>query len=365
MAIIGEDIFPRQALDPSLRTGLILCGMGGPDSPAAVRPFLRNLFKDPLIFPVPRVVAPLLGAAISTLRAPAARTRYRQMSPSCESPQRETTRMQAVSLARHMGAFGLQAEPGIAMRYWHPFVEETVPDLVKKGVQQFLVIPMYPQYSTATSGSTLTAVWQGIRVTMPEARIHMVTGWGLLPGFLHALATPVAEQLITWAEADASPAECALVFVAHSLPHSLINAGDQYLDHTLATVEAVNEIIRKTLQEAGHKRWLAELQGPAGPCLTFQSKVGPVKWLGPEVKTMVAELAAHGCRQLLVQPISFTCEHIETLVELDMELRAEAISLGITEFHRGPALNLDEHWLKAMAAMLVDQAFNTEVDHRA
>ncbi len=365
MAIIGEDIFPRETLDPSLKTGLILCGMGGPDGPAAIRPFLRNLFKDPLIFPAPPLVAPLLGWAISTFRAPSVRTRYRRMSADCVSPQMETTRMQAIALARHMKSFGLEAEPGIAMRYWHPFPKQTVAELVKRGARQFLVVPMYPQYSSATSGSTLTAIWQGIRESNPEAAIHMVTGWGLLPGFLHTLAAPAARQLMDWAESGIPANECGLVYVAHSLPQATIAEGDPYLAHTQATVAAVNRMITASVADAGYATWLQDLDGFSDPQPAFQSKVGPIKWLEPEISARVRELAAGGCTRLMIQPVSFTCEHIETLIELDVELQEEAMRMGIGEFHRGPALNMDEDWIKAMAAMLADQAFTAEVPYRA
>ncbi len=365
MALIREDIFPRDSLDPSLPTGLILCGMGGPDGPDAVRPFLRNLFKDPLIFSVPRLVSPLLGWAISTLRAPSVRARYQMMNAGCVSPQMETTRLQAVALARHLKSFGLVAEPGIAMRYWRPFPEQTVAELTRRGAKQFLVVPMYPQYSSATAGSTLTFVWQGIRESFPRAPIHMVTGWGLLPGFLHALAAPAVRQLAIWAEAGLPAPECGLVFVAHSLPQSLIDAGDFYQTRTLETVAAVQRMIVSSLTAAGKGSWLENLPGIADPRPAFQSKVGPIKWLGPKITDRVRDMAAGGCRRLMIQPVSFTCEHIETLIELDVELREEAAHQGITEFHRGSALNMDETWLKAMAAMLADQAFSTGVPHRA
>ncbi len=365
MAIIREDIFPRRRLDPSLLTGLILCGMGGPDGPGAVRPFLRNLFRDPLIFPVPRVLAPLLGLMISTLRAPSVRKRYALIDPGCVTPQIETTRLQAVALARRLASFGLKIEPGIAMRYWRPFPSRTVAELLARGAEQFLVIPMYPQYSSATGGSTLDAVVRSIEDQAPAAAVHAVTGWGLLPGFLHAVANPAARRLQAWAAAGTAPQECALVYVAHSLPQSFIDEGDPYQAHTLATVGAVNRMVLASLEQAGQGDWARKVPGISNPAPAYQSRVGPITWLGPEITACVRELAAAGCRRLMVQPVSFTCEHIETLVELDVELRDTARDCGIGEFHRGAALNLDEGWLKSMAAMLADQAFGAEVPHLA
>ncbi len=365
MAIIREDAFPQDRLDPTVKTGLILCGMGGPDEPGAVRPFLRNLFRDPLIFPVPRLLAPALGWAVSTLRAPAVRRRYRLIDDRCLSPQMETTRMQAVALARHLKSFGLTAEPGIAMRYWRPFPAQTIAQLIERGARQFLLVPMYPQYSSPTSGSTLAFLVAGLRQAVPDAPLHAVTGWGLLPGFLHALAAPPTGRLLRWAEAGVPAAECALVYVAHSLPQSFINEGDPYQAHTLATVAAVNRLVNGALAEAGFSDWAREVSGLTDPAPSFQSRVGPVKWLGPEITARVQQLAVAGRRRLMIQPVSFTCEHIETLVELDLELKDKATRLGVTEFHRGEALNLNDDWLKAMAAMLADQAFGAEVPHLA
>ncbi|MGD9548547.1 MAG: ferrochelatase [Candidatus Krumholzibacteriia bacterium] len=363
MALMGPDIFPANRLDPAVKTGLILCGMGGPDGPDAVRPFLRNLFKDPLIFPAPRLIAPVLGWAISTFRAPKVRERYRQMNPDCVSPQMETTLMQATELSHLLGGFGFQIIPGIAMRYWRPYPAQTVAEMLGAGAVQFLVVPMYPQYSSATNGSTLAFVQDAIRRHAPTARIHMLSGWGMLPGFLAALARPGIEQLTAWAEAGLPSRECGLVYVAHSLPQRFIDQGDPYLDFTLATVRDVQLRILRALADRGHGPWARQVLG-AEAVPSFQSRVGPIEWLGPEVTEAVRLKAQDGCRRLLVQPVSFTCEHIETLIELDDELKQDAEGFGITEFHRGPALNLDHEWLKSMAAMLADQAFAGEL-HRA
>lgn len=361
MALFSQESFPTARLDPTLPTGLILCGMGGPDGPTAVRPFLRNLFRDPTIFPVPRPIAPALGWTIAACRAPAVRRRYRLMSPDCVSPQMDTTARQAAAIAETLANYGLTALPAIAMRYWRPLPDETVQSLRTRGTRQYLVVPMYPQYSSATNGSTLDFVMRSLRRLHPGAPVHVVAGWGLLPGFLAALARPVAARLLAWAEAGVFPRECGLIYVAHSLPQSFIDRGDPYLAHTRATVQAVHERVMKTLTVAGHEAWAGAMLHDLPPQPSFQSRVGPIKWIGPEVIHVVRELAAAGRRRLMLQPVSFTCEHIETLIELDVELKETATHLGVEEFHRGPTLNLDAEWLKAMAAMLADKAFNAEV----
>ncbi len=355
------DKFPRATLDPAGTTGLILCGMGGPDSPEAVRPFLRNLFRDPLIFPVPRLFAGLAGALIAWKRAPKVRERYALISKDSSTPQLPTTRNQAAYLAAKISASGRGTVPGVAMRYWDPYPRESVADLMGEGADQFLIVPTYPQYAQATNGSTIQFVLDALGKIAPAAPVHVVPDWHLLPGFIEALARPVISQLTFWADRGVDPAECALLYVAHSLPESFIRKGDPYLERSQATVGAVHRLVREVLGAAEKTAWLDGVTGGTEPQLTFQSKVGPIAWLGPQIDEEVPRLAAKGIARLMVQPVSFTCEHIETLLELDIELKAQALDLGIEDFHRGEALNLNEIWLDSLAGHLIDTAFSAEV----
>jgi len=357
----GIDTFPRATLDPARTTGLILCGMGGPDRPEAVRPFLRNLFADPLIFPVPRLFAGIAGALIALKRAPEVRKRYAMISKDSSTPQLPTTRKQAEFLAHKISATGRPVLPGVAMRYWDPYPRDTVPAMVAAGAEQFIIVPTYPQFSGATNGSTIQYVLDALAQTAPRAAVHVIPDWNVLPGFVKALARPVVSGLARWTEERVDPAECALLYVAHSLPESFIKKGDPYLERTLATVNAVHKMVRESVAAAGATDRLDRITGGPAPCLTFQSKVGPIAWLGPQIDEEVPRLAARGIRRLLVQPVSFTCEHIETLLELDIELRDEAAALGIADFRRGEALNLNETWLDSLAGHLIDVAFSPEV----
>ena len=352
--------YPKSLLDSGRTTGLILCGMGGPDGPAAVEPFLRNIFADPTIFPVPRPFGPLLGRFIAKVRAPGVRRRYLTISPDGATAQLPTTLRQGEELARRLGATGRRTVSGAAMRYWHPYPDETVTELRGRGAEQFLVVPTYPQYSRATSGSTLGFVLDSLGRLAPEAPTHVVPAWGLEPGYVTALARPAAARLATWAATGVDPACCAWLCVAHALPQKLIDGGDPYLDQTRATVSAVHAEVRQHLADLGHGDWFTAVAGGAVPLLAFQSRVGPIKWVGPEMTGVVKNLARDGCRHLHVQPVSFTCEHIETLMELDLELKKKAVRAGITEYRRGAALNLDTGWLDSMADKLASNAFATE-----
>lgn len=346
--------YPQDRLDPAAPTGLILCGMGGPDGPGAVRPFLRNLFSDPRIIPIPRLAAPLAARLIAWRRTPAVRERYAQIGHGGGSPQLATTLAQAARLAELAAARGLTWLPAAAMRYWHPFPLDTVRELREAGAAQYLVVPTYPQFSDATNGSTIEFVLEALGRLHGDAAVHVLSSWELLPGFTASLAGAAAPALRSWAEAGAAPETCALLFVAHSLPERFVAAGDPYLSQTRATVTTVHAQLREAL--APHAAWLDRMPGGAAPLLAFQSRVGPIKWLGPEVTAETERLAAAGCTRLHVQPVSFTCEHIETLHELDIELKADAEKAGVSHFSRGPALNLDEGWLTSLAEHLIASA---------
>jgi ferrochelatase len=339
--------------------------MGGPDGPDAVGPFLRNLFSDPMIFPAPKPFGPLLGRLIAKVRTAGVRKRYLAISPDGRTPQLGMTQRQAEDLARRFCELGLPTLPGMAMRYWHPYPDETFAALAERGAAQYLIVPTYPQYSCATNGATLGFVLEGLARTAPDRPVHVVPEWHLQPGFLDALAAPVVAAVGAWADEGIAPADAALVYVAHSLPQKMIDGGDPYLEQTTATVAAVHDRVTARLAAAGHGEWLAALPGGDGPLLAFQSRVGPIKWLGPEVTGEVKRLADIGCRHLHVQPVSFTCEHIETLMELDIELREDAEKAGIEDYRRGAALNLDEGWLASMAEDLVARAFRREVRSHA
>lgn len=355
------DTYPTPRLDPARRTGMVLCGMGGPDGPDAVEPFLRNLFRDPQIFPVPPLLAPVLGWAIARRRSPGVRERYRLVSPDSVTPQLATTRRQGELLAQRLRAAGLDVVPDIAMRYWRPYPDQAVAQLLAAGATQFVVVPMYPQFSAATNGSTLDFVLASLRRLAPEAPAHVVADWHLLDGFLDALAAPAGAQLEAWADEGADATESALVYVAHSLPYSFIRRGDCYEERTQETVAAVHARVTASLQRAGHGDWQAALMaGGRAPLVTYQSRVGPVKWLEPNIEAETRRLAAAGCRRLFVQPVSFTCEHIETLLELDLELKETAAHAGLHAFARGAALNEDAGWLDSLADRLRAGVFTGE-----
>ena len=348
--------YPHPALDPDRPTGLLLCGMGGPDGPEAVEPFLRNLFADPRILPVPRWLSPLLGRVVSRRRAPTARRRYALMDAAGGSPQLAWTRRQAVRLGDLLDRRGVAVHPHPCFRYWHPRAREAVAAVIAAGAEQVLLVSLYPQFADAVGGSGLDDALQAVWDVCPSLAVHVVSDWHRLPGYLDAVTASLAALLRPWSRAGAPPAACAALLAAHSLPRRFVERGDPYPQRVAATAAAVRRRLHVLAAREGWGDWLSGLAGD-GPGLAFQSRVGPIAWLEPDLADATRRLAAAGVRRLAVQPLSFTCEHIETLVELDVELKETAATAGIAHFARGPALNLDERWLSSLADHLAAAAF--------
>jgi len=355
--MIFAESFATSALDPDLKTGLIFCGMGGPDGPEAVEPFLRNLFRDPEIFPLPGLLRPLLARLIARRRSPAVRERYAMISRKSVTPQLSATRGQARELAARLTKAGYPTVAAAAMRYWNPYPAESVADLLAEGAKQFVVVPAYPQFAGATTGSTLLFVQEALNRAAPGAPISFITDWHDLAGYAATVAAAVLKGFSPWAAESADPATCAVLYAAHSLPESFIAKGDPYLDQTRSTVRSVHALVQQMMKNRNDASWFDRTMGADTPLLAFQSRVGPIKWVGPELIAETERLAAAGCRRLFVQPVSFTCEHIETLHELDIELKHVAQQAGIQEFRRGTALNFDTAWLDGLAESLVRKVF--------
>ncbi len=311
-------------------TGVVLCNMGGPDSLQAVRPFLENLFSDPEIlrFPLSGILQQPLARWISRRRAPKVAERYRRIGG--RSPIGEITRAQADALA---SALGSDWAVTVAMRYWHPRAREAAAELRGQRASRIVVLPLYPQYSRATTGSSLADLETGLVAEgLGGVPRRVVRSWHDHPAYLDALAEAVDEGLRDLGEAT-------VLFSAHSLPMKLIEQGDPYLDQVRVTVAGVVE----RLKNPSHR-------------LAFQSRTGPVRWLGPGVEETLETLAAEGVRRVLVAPVSFVSDHIETLYEIDVEYAELARTLGIREFRRCPGLNTRPSFIQALATIARDAA---------
>jgi ferrochelatase len=317
------------------RIAIVLFNLGGPDGPKAVRPFLKNLFSDPAIIGAPGPVRFVLAEAISRLREKLAIENYAVMGGS--SPLNAGTKAQADALAKRLAArrAGEVISVFVAMRYWRPFTEETAAEVAAFAPDEVVLLPLYPQFSTTTTGSSL-AVWD--RTYRGNGRRHVVCCYPDYEALVDAHARLIGDA---WREAG-SPARVRLLLSAHGLPERTSNAGDPYRRQ----VERSCAAIAGRLGEGWDWR------------VCYQSRVGPLKWIGPST---LEEIEAAGREGLgvVIDPVAFVSEHVETLVELDRDYAAVARRAGIETYIRVPALGVDAGFIEGLAD-LVDGALAAE-----
>jgi len=318
------------------RVGVLLLNLGGPDQPEDVRPFLFNLFSDPEIIrlPFPWLQRPLAWL-ISTTRTRKSQENYRRIGGG--SPLRRITEEQAQALQVELQQRGYDNQVYVGMRYWHPFTEEAIAHIKRDRIQKLVILPLYPQFSISTSGSSfrlLERLWKE-DPELAEIDYTVVPSWHNRPGYLKAMAELVQTELDQLAEPD----QVHIFFSAHGVPVSYVEeAGDPYQKE----IEESTALI------------MAALGRPNEYTLAYQSRVGPVEWLRPYTEDAIVSLARQGITRLLVVPISFVSEHIETLQEIDIEYRELAEEAGIKEFNRVPALNTHDGFIKDLADQVVE-----------
>ncbi len=317
-------------MNPENPTALVLLNMGGPDSLEAVEPFLYNLFsdRDLIRLPLGGALQKPFARLISHFRAKRVRENYRVIGGS--SPLVRWTTRQAEGIARELGP---DFRPCVAMRYWAPTAEETLRALALEGVNQAVVLSMYPHYTGATTGSSVRDFRRRAAEVHPGLTYRVIQEWYDWPGYLDALAACVREGLERFPEEHRSRAR--ILFSAHALPQKFIDRGDPYLEHVLGTVRGV-------MARVGERPWN----------IGFQSRSGPVRWMEPGTLEVMDQLAAEGHQALLLVPVSFVSDHIETLHEVDIEFRAHAEARGIRYFVRSPSLNDRPEFLAAMASLV-------------
>ena len=310
---------PRQA-----RVGVLLLNMGGPDRVESIRPFLYNIFGDEQIIDLPggRIGQLLLGRLIVHSRLKDVKDNYHKIGGS--SPIVGWTTVQMEGLQRQLNtAFDDPPKVGMAMRYWHPFADDALRELARSGVEHVVGLTLYPHNSRATTGTSeqdLLAARERLGLEMP---ISFISQWYDHPGYLDLWAQKVGEAL-NGLEPEVRE-EVQLVVAAHGLPQRFVDRGDPYVDHIRGTMNGV----------------LERLENPPGAHLCFQSRTGPVKWIGPGTGQVIRDLATRGHDALLVWPIAFVSDHIETTYEVGMLFREAAEKAGVTEYHVVPSFNDD------------------------
>jgi ferrochelatase len=315
------------------RIAVVLFNLGGPDSPEAVKPFLLNLFRDPAILRVPFFVRPVLARIIARARVKPASENYALLGG--KSPLLELTQEQGVALERALAKRGVEAKSFIAMRYWHPFALATARAVKAWNPDEVFLLPLYPQYSTTTSGSSLVD-WREAASRAGLARqVTTLCCWFNDDGYIAATAAMLRRAL------DKARAETIhpirVLFSAHGLPETIVKNGDPYQFQVEATVARVVE----ALGEDGLDHLVC-----------YQSRATPQKWLDPSTEVVI-EQAAHDKVAVLVVPIAFVSEHSETLVELDVEYRELAEKLGVPGYFRAPAQNSDAGFIEAVADVVM------------
>jgi ferrochelatase len=320
------------------KIGVVLLNLGGPDSLEAVEPFLLNLFNDPDIinFPLSFLFRKRLAKLISSKRHPRIQEQYKQIGG--KSPLKDFTLGQASLLKQKLNE-KVPANVYVAMRYWHPFTEEALDEIEKDGIKKVVLLPLYPQYSKATTESSVKE-WEkqlASRGNSPQFEWSLIESYYDFPPYIDAFVERINQGL------EKFPAEKGagvhILFSAHGTPMKLVRAGDPYSGHIKKTVEAVVE------------------QGnfSQGYSLCYQSKVGPQKWLKPSTPETIAQLAAQGVKNILVVPIAFASDHLETLFEVGIEFRHLAKNAGVEQFEVTEGLNYSEKFIDALAQLVLQK----------
>jgi len=314
------------------RTAVVLFQLGGPDSLEAVEPFLFNLFSDPDIidFPFARLAREPLARLMARHRAGKVREHYAEIGG--RSPIVELTEKQAAALEAELAPV-LPARVLVAMRYWRPLTEEAAAAVRRGDFEQMVLLPLYPQYSRVTTGSSLKEWNRRFGASANHLSVTLIDRFYEHPLYLDALVENINRAL------DRFPAgsHIHLLFSAHGIPESVIQGGDPYRRETEETVRLVRE----------RGGW------PLPATLCYQSKVGPGSWLGPMLQETLQALRAGGAAHVLVVPISFVTEHIETLYEIDIEARELAARLGYKQFEMMPALNDSPLFIRTLADLVL------------
>lgn len=317
------------------RVGVLLLNLGGPEQLQDVCPFLFNLFSDPEIIrlPFPWLQKPLAWL-ISRLRSKKSKKNYEQIGGG--SPLRRITEAQGKALGKKLAEIGQDTQIYIGMRYWHPFTEEAINQIKRDSIERLVIFPLYPQFSISTSGSSfrvLEEMWQSDS-DLRRINYTLIPSWYDHPDYLTAMTDLITQEL----DKCENPRHIHIFFSAHGVPQSYVDeAGDPYQ----AQIEACTHLIMKNLNR------------PNDFTLAYQSRVGPVKWLKPYTEDSLKELGEKGVKDLLVVPISFVSEHLETLQEIDIEYREVAKKAGIQNFYRVPALNTHPIFIDSLARLVI------------
>ncbi len=327
----------------SEKIGVVLLNLGGPDSLEAVEPFLYNLFVDPDIidFPGSFLFREWLARLISSKRHPKIQEQYKQIGG--KSPLKDFTLGQARLLEEKLNE-RFPAKVYAAMRYWHPFTEEVLDELEKDGITKVILLPLYPQFSKATTESSVKEWKKQIALRPDKLKIEwsLIESYYDFPPYIDAFVERINQGLEKFS--DDEQVDVHILFSAHGTPMKLVRAGDPYSGHICETVTAV-------MKQGGFKQ---------KHHLCFQSKVGPQKWLTPSTPMTIEDLAKQGVKKMLVVPIAFASDHLETLFEVGIEFKHLATKAGVERFEVTEGLNYSEKFIGALAELVLQKVESFE-----
>jgi protoporphyrin/coproporphyrin ferrochelatase len=307
--------------------GVVLLNMGGPEKLSDVRPFLYNLFSDREIIRLgPFFMQKPLAWLISKRRAPKSMKTYEKIGGG--SPLTAITLAQGKALEKVLRQHGNYTVVS-AMRYWNPDSDTALKKLADKGITKLIGLALYPHYSCATTGSSVQELKRAMARSGNDFSLTVIESWPTQPAYIKTLAHNIQETAATFA-----PDLPQVVYSAHSLPVSFIEEGDPYVDHIKATIKHIEEI--------------TQLPGT----LCFQSRSGPVEWLTPSTPDTLDSLAKKGCKNILMVPISFVSDHVETLYEIDMLYRDQAKELGM-RLESSRSLNCDPSFIDGLKELIL------------
>jgi ferrochelatase len=311
------------------RVGVVLFQLGGPDTLEAIEPFLYNLFCDPDIidFPFARIGRKPLAKLISTTRARKVQHHYATIGGG--SPIRRNTELQAKALQQELQRQGIDARCFVAMRYWHPFTAEAIEQIEAADCDELVLLPMYPQYSSTTTGSSLNE-WR--RRNSGDLPMYCVETFYRNTMYLDSVVEKINDALARFANAQ-NP---EIIFSAHSVPMSVVEKGDPYQ-------RQIEETVRLLVDRGGWRN---------SHRLCYQSKVGASKWLQPSLHHTLKQLSAEHVREVCIVPVAFVSDHVETLGEIDHEAREEAQRLGFTQFEMTKGLNDSPMFISALTQVV-------------
>jgi ferrochelatase len=316
---------------------ILFLQLGGPETLAEVRGFLYRLFSDPDVIRVrPAVLRKVIAGTIALTRANTSRKLYASIGGG--SPIRRLTEAQAAGVEGLLRARGKNAVARAAMNCSAPLVEDVVLELARAGVRNFLALPLYPHYSLTTTKGAIERSREAVARSAPGARFSELGSWPTQPLFVEAHAQAIREEVAKFP--DPRPEAVRLLFSAHSIPKKLVTLeGDPYQKEIEASVRAIQE------RAGGKSPWT----------LAYQSKLGPVEWLGPATLDVIGELGRQGEKQVLAIAIAFVTDHVETLYEIDQLFGEAAKKAGITHFRRTPGLNTNPTFLRALEELILSK----------